>query len=283
MALVAMAIIPSVVAEDYKNWGDDYNGKGPDNRFIVGNWKQRNEGRRDIESPLTLFRKRSNLPTVKIAGENLTEPVRIRANETEGNWGEYAGEGVNNCFQIGRLTRNDIADEDRPENGNDEEQMLELSFHRMSRYAALLTAPTSMVCGNSFDSPKGCSVALKILAGEAYSNFSCYCNVTINPRVASVDCCHYACCNHIIHITNVVCGKTSRLYDCDVASVFVQDPCIVVTTESTIATESTTINTLDSTTVADGGSTPNGEDHVLGTIAAAILIVIHIRGQAQFP
>ena len=70
MAIVATAILPSVAAVDnyIENWGGDSQGKDPDNRFVVSNWKQRNEGRRDIESPLALFRKRLNLPAVKIAG-----------------------------------------------------------------------------------------------------------------------------------------------------------------------------------------------------------------------
>ena len=73
MAIVAMAIIPSVAAaDDHKKWGDDSEDERTDNRFVVGNWKHRNEGRRGIESPLALFWRRSNLPTVKIAGENLT-------------------------------------------------------------------------------------------------------------------------------------------------------------------------------------------------------------------
>ena len=284
LAIMVSMTISSVRADDYnEKWGDS---EGKDNPFVVGNWKHRNEGRRDIESPLALFRKRLNLPAVKIAGENSTKPVGKKgkkvADETAERWGESAGEGVDNRFQIGRLTRNNIADEDRPENGNYEEQMLELSFHRMSRYAALLTASMSMVCGNSSDSPKGCMVTHTRLAGEADGNFSCYCNVTTNPRVASEDCCHYACCNDIQHITNVVCGNSSHPYDCDDTSVFVQDPSIVVMTESTNATESTTMSTLDSTTVAYGGSTPNRGDHLLGTVAAAILIFIHVRGQAQF-
>ena len=296
LAIVVSMTISSVGADE--KWGYS-EGKVPDNRFVVGNWKHRNEGRRDIESPLALFRKRLNLPAVKIMGENLTRLVGKKgkkvADETAERWGESAGEGVDNSFQIGRLMRNNIAEENKLENGNYDEEMLELSFHRMSRYGALLTAPMSMVCGNSSDSPKGCMVTLTRLAGAADSNFSCYCNVTTNSRVASEDCCHYACCNHIQHFTNVACGNSSNPYDCDDTSVFVQDPSIAVMTESTIVTESTNVteskivtesttkNTLDSTTVADGGSTPNRGDHVLGSVAAAILIFIHIRGQAQFP
>ena len=169
MAIVAMAIIPSVAAaDDHKKWGDDSEDERTDNRFVVGNWKHRNEGRRGIESPLALFWRRSNLPTVKIAGENLTEPVRKKVNETTEKWGESAGEGVDNRFQIGRLTRNNIADQEKPEDGHDEEQMLELSFHRMScpllilqgkirpNCAALSTSPISRVCGNLSDAPSGC-------------------------------------------------------------------------------------------------------------------------------
>ena len=82
MAIAATAILHSVAAMDNynENWGGDSQGKDPDNRFVVGNWKQRNEGRRDIKIPLALFRKRSNMPAVKIAEENLTEPGGKRAN-----------------------------------------------------------------------------------------------------------------------------------------------------------------------------------------------------------
>ena len=118
------------------------------------------------------------------------------------------------------------------------------------------------------------------MAKEADGNFSCYCNVTTNPGIANEICCHYACCYDIQHITNVQCAMYPD--DCDDASVFVQDPSVIVMTESTNDAEPTTEETLNSTTVADGGSTPTRGDHGLATVAAAIVIFIHIRGQAQF-
>ena len=71
-------------------------------------------------------------------------------------------------------------------------------------------------------------------------------------------------------------------HDCDDASVFVQDPSVIVMTESTNDAEPTTEETFDSTTVADGGSTPIRGDHGLAAVSAAIMIFIHIRTQAQF-
>ena len=53
LALVTTMIVPFVSALDYnEKWGGSSGEKGLDNRFIVGNWKQRNEGREHLSDPL---------------------------------------------------------------------------------------------------------------------------------------------------------------------------------------------------------------------------------------
>ena len=282
MTIAATAILPSVAAtNNYEKWGSDSEGKEPDNRFVVGNWKKTNEGWRGIKSPLALFQKRSNLPAFKIVGENSTVPGGKKANEIKEKWGESAGERINNRFEIERLMRNNITNQDKTEDGIVEEQMLELSFHRMSTgwLYTLTGSPASsildLVCGNSSDAHRGCMVTHTKMAKKANGNYTCKCYVTPNPNVSNEDCCRYVCCNNIQHIPIVLCGNSSHPYDCEDTGIFVQDPAVIVT-------ESMTGNSLDKTTVANGGSTPTRGDHGLAAVAAAILIFIHICRQEHF-
>ena len=232
LAIVAPAIFLSVSADDYnEKWGDGSGGKGLDNRFIVGNWKQRNEeGKRkhlsdappDVEHPLAMFRRLTNLPNVSMTADNSTETGGRGGGEKmakeQQRWGNSAGEGVDNRFWIGNLRRkNTDEDDDEPPNAvvsrSGGKQKLRLSFRRLrsskdnsnsnvTASSDFRIGPIPMMCGNSTDYPRGCEVTHTRLAKETEGNFSCRCTVTTNPDVSNEECCHHACCNDIADIAD---------------------------------------------------------------------------------
>ena len=323
LAIMAPAIFLSVSADDYNGkWGNSAGagaGKGLGNRFIVGNWKQRNGGKHlndappNIEDPLSMFRRLTNLPNVSMT-TNSTETGHgggggggggrgggKRAGERypQQKWGNSAGEGLDNRFSIANWRQKNADDE--PQNANvpwgGEERLLMLPFRRLrsSKYSNATASsdfPISMQCGNSSDSSQvqGCTVTSTRVMNGTNGNHSCYCNVMTSPTaVTTMQCCHRACCDEIVAMLH--CGNFSNPLDCNATGVIVQEPgsssvSIIVQTESANQTESTTeVESSDdiahSTTAAHGGSAPaRGQD--LAAVAAALLIFIHGRGRVHF-
>ena len=236
LAIVTTMIVPSVSAFDYnEKWGGSSGEKGLDNRFIVGNWKQSNEGRKHLGDPQGKIKKVVDVLETERRGGRSMERENDRTQQKRGN---SVGKGVDNCSWIGsprQMDTHNVEPSHATLPQRDKEQLLMLSFCRLksskySKYSNIRAGShnlSSKHC-NTFASysPQGQGCRVK-RAGIDYKNrgngtftdFTCSCKVIKVPNISNEDCCNYACCKEILKIANRCGGNFSHSYDCN-ADVF---------------------------------------------------------------
>ena len=296
-ALMTTMIFPSVSADDYdEKWGDNIGGKSLDNRFIVGNWKQKDEERKHlsdppekIEGPLAKFRKLTDPPNVLLRSTGKRGGTGGNKMADHGprqqNWGNLVGEGADKRFWIGSLRRMDTNDIE-PSNATlprrGEEQLLMHLFCRLksSKYSNVTAGSNpydisrhELQCHDILplppDSPEGCKVNYNYvkyvqLWKNPEGNFSCFCNMSAKPKAVAANkvCCKYECCKDLANR----CNNSS----------YPDRP------DHTFCEAFKVIDIPHSTTAPKSGSAPTRRQEDLALVAAAILIYIHRRGQANF-
>ena len=160
LAIVTTMNLPSVLAADYnEKWGDNSGEKGLDDRFIVGNWKQRNEERKHLNDPPGNIEK---VVDVLETGGRRGRSMERENYPKQQKWGNLVGDGVDSHFSHPMTYCDDIL----PLGNSPEGCALTL------KYSQLMKNP--------------------------FGNLSCPCNVTTNHTASNEVCCKWACCREIV-------------------------------------------------------------------------------------
>ena len=283
LALMTTMIFHAVSADDdNEKWGDNVGGKAVDNRFIVGNWKKRNEKWKHQSNPPGKMEK--GVDVLETGGRSGRSMERENDPQQQ-KWGNWVGEGVDS-FCIRSLRRMDTNDDvpsnaTLPRRGNEELSVIsprQTSFKpyslRGSNYSSMWKPFTSFTLP---DLPQGCMVKHTKVAKERNGNFkyfNCFCNVITMPNVF---CCHLACCKDIVEKANRCRGNFS--HSCNATNAILQGPTsvyVMVQTEVKNITESTTEmepnDIPPSTAVTYSGSAREKRQQGLALVAAVILI-----------
>ena len=205
-----------------EKWGDNVRGKGLDNRFIVGNWKKRNEKWKHLSDQDGKMGK--GVDVFETGGRSGRSMERENDPQQQ-KWGNSVREGVNKRFWIGSLRRMDTNDIE-PSNATlprrGEEQLLMHLFCRLksSKYSNVTAGSNpydisrhELQCHDILplppDSPEGCKVDYNYvkyvqLWKNPEGNFSCFCNISAKPKAVAANkvCCKYECCKDLANRCN---------------------------------------------------------------------------------
>ena len=283
LALMTATIFPSVSADDYKKWGDNVEGKGLDNRFIVGNWKRWDKERKHlsdppkkIEGPLVKLRRQTDPPNVSMrsTGERGGRGGKKMAEERDPQqqkWGKLEGEGVDNHFWNGSLRRMDTND-DEPSNAN----LLEIILKQCGNSSGIFPIVAKIGC-----TVNQAEIFNRKLANSSKSSLICICKVTPNLEVLNEDCCNSACCKNFTEAANKTSSPILNSTDLMTQniSIIVQKNLILTESTTDMVSSSTTTTTemistsiLHSTTASKSSSAPKRKHQDLALVATAILI-----------